>query len=249
MGQTPAMTPDLATQLAAVEAGGRAVADLATGHLDVPVPACPEWDVAGLLTHLGGVYSFVTAQLRARADAMVPAEGPDAPEGPAVVDWFRESHQQVLDALRAADPSDAVWTFAGAPNAGFYQRRMMHETTVHRFDAESAVGDPAPIDPDIAFDGLEELFEVMYPRWIRRTEDKPRGSLHLHRTDGEGEWMLDAPGGELTVTRTHAKGDAAVRGPVAQLLLLQWERIPPDHESVEVFGDADVVASWTALSA
>lgn len=243
------MTPDLDAQLAAVESGGLAVAEVAAGHLDVRVAACPEWDMAGLLAHLGGVYAFVTAQVRARADAMVPAEGPDAPAGPAVLDWFRDAHGQVVAALRAADPGDAVWTFAGAPNAGFYQRRMMHETTVHRFDAESAVGDPAPIDPDIAVDGLDELFDVMYPRWIRRTDDKPHGSLHLHRTDGEGEWMLDAPGGELVVTRTHGKGDAAVRGPAADLLLLQWQRLAPDHEALEVFGDADVVASWTALSA
>ncbi|HQR30574.1 MAG TPA: DsbA family protein, partial [Anaeromyxobacteraceae bacterium] len=40
----------------------------------------------------------------------------------------------------------------------------------------------------------------------------PSGSLHLHRTDGPGEWLVRAVDGEVVSTQEHAKGDAAVRG-------------------------------------
>ena len=239
------MTPDLDTQLTAIEEGGRGVAELAAGNLERPVPCCPEWDLQALVRHLGGVYAFVGSQVRARSESRVPNDTPEAPEGPAVLDWYAEVHASLTETLRAAAPDEAVWTFAGEPTAAFYHRRMMHETTIHHHDARAAVGEIRPIDPTIAHDGLDELFEVLYGRG----GDLPSGSLHLHRTDGEGEWMLNVVDGELVVTHEHGKADAAVRGPAAELLLLQWERVPLDHDRLEVFGDRDVVAGWTALSA
>src|SRR5207237_8153110 len=48
----------------------------------------------------------------------------------------------------------------------------------------------------------------------------PAASWHLHRTDGDGEWLIRrAPDGS-TVTTEHAKADAAVRGTGAGIL--EW---------------------------
>ena len=65
------------------------------------------------------------------------------------------------------------------------------------------------------------------------------GSVHLHCTDVEGEWLVtaDADGADV-VTREHAKGDAAVRGPAHDLLMVLWRRQPLD--TVEVIGDRAV---------
>ena len=65
------------------------------------------------------------------------------------------------------------------------------------------------------------------------------GSVHLHCTDVAGEWLVvdDADGADV-VTREHAKGDAAVRGPAHDLLLVLWRRQPLD--AVEVIGDRAV---------
>ena len=55
-----------------------------------------------------------------------------------------------------------------------------------------------------------------------------------------GEWLvsdLDANG--ATFTREHAKGDAAVRGRAADLLLWLWKR---DAGPIEILGD-DTVAN------
>ena len=37
-----------------------------------------------------------------------------------------------------------------------FARRMAHETSMHRWDADNAQGDPAPIDPELAIDGIDE---------------------------------------------------------------------------------------------
>ena len=53
--------------------------------------------------------------------------------------------------------------------------------------------------------------------------------------------MRLAPDG-VVVTREHAKGDVAARGPASDLLLLVWGRDRPD--AVDVFGDAALLDRW-----
>jgi hypothetical protein len=125
---------------------------------------------------------------------------------------------------------------------------MVSETAVHRWDAESALSaTPAPIDSDIAADAIDEYAEVS----LRNSSSRPNRvypeqTLHLHRSDGPGEWMFatDKTGG-VVVTNEHGKGDAAVRGPASALLLWVWGRSVDD---VEIFGDTEVAAAWQSLS-
>ena len=73
----------------------------------------------------------------------------------------------------------------------------------------------------------------------------PTSTLHLHQTDGEGEWMLSSLNDQLVVGNEHAKGDAAARGTASDLALLVWGRRQP---TVEVFGDEAVLNAWLALT-
>jgi hypothetical protein len=66
-------------------------------------------------------------------------------------------------------------------------------------------------------------------------------TVHLHRTDGDGEWLITI-GDPPTIERGHAKGDLAVRGAAGQLLLWAWNR--PAH--VELFGDSGLAEAWAA---
>ena len=75
--------------------------------------------------------------------------------------------------------------------------------------------------------------------------DYPEGSLHLHRTDGDGEWMVRTVDGVLQVTREHGKGDVAVRGTASDLNLFMWNRLRP---GLEYFGDTAVVEAWAAIA-
>jgi hypothetical protein len=85
---------------------------------------------------------------------------------------------------------------------------------------------------------------VMLPRQVKENPDIWTGqSLHLHRTDGDGEWLVQlGPDGETTYENAHGKGDVALRGPASSLYLWCLNRIPMDD--LEVFGDRAVAHQW-----
>jgi predicted lipid carrier protein YhbT len=68
------------------------------------------------------------------------------------------------------------------------------------------------------------------------------GTLHVHVTDTAGEWLVEPAAGALTVTREHAKGDAALRGPAQDLLLRLYNR----GDAGEVIGEVGVLDRWRA---
>ncbi len=244
------MSIDRAAYRQALRSDGEAIAAAGRSHLDAEVPACPGWTVHKLLAHVGRVYRSVGRHVAERATEMIPADQiPRPPEGDAIVEWFEEGHGFVQEALDGADPDEAVWSWAGQNTMAFYFRRMAHETAVHRWDAESALGAPGPLNSDLGADGVSELFEMVLPFTVANWRlTLPDASLHLHRTDGDGEWMLANDAGRIKVSHEHAKGDAAVRASGAELLLLSWERIGLDSPGVETFGEADAARAWFALS-
>lgn len=242
------MSFDTDAYIAATEREGAAVgAVAAAGDLDAPVPSCPRWSLDRLVGHLGWVYNWVSEHLEQRSATMLNRDDvPRPPRGEAVVDWYGAAHARVLDALRGTDPATEVWSWAGINTGAFWHRRLAHETLIHRWDAENAAGEPGPLDSDLAADGVDELIEAILPFQVGLAADAlPEGTLHLHRTDGEGEWLCRISEGRLEAERIHARGDVAVRGTGEQLDLVLWRRITPDD--VEVFGDAGVLAAWTAL--
>ena len=169
------------------------------------------------------------------------SELPDTPARPAdteLLAWCREGGEWLQGVLAAADPATPVWTWATQKDVAFVQRRMAQETAVHRVDAEQAAGAPASIDPALAVDGVDEFFQF-FPVGKRDRATPLGGSVHLHATDTDGEWLVAEAGGGLAFSRGHAKGDAAARGTASDLLLLLWRRRDPGD--VEVLGDAAVL--------
>ncbi|MFM7872062.1 MAG: hypothetical protein ACKPBG_10320, partial [Actinomycetota bacterium] len=100
---------------------------------------------------------------------------------------------------------------------------------------------------DIVLDGIEEYFATIVPGAIaRRKKTPPTGSLHLHCTDGSGEWLATVnDSGTVDLRHEHAKGDVAWRGPALDLFAALWGRSRP---GVEVLGDPDVSRQWSELA-
>ena len=235
--------------IASVERSGRSVgAVIAPQNLSAPVPGCPGWSLERLIGHLGRLYLAVTEQIRTRpADRVPPDRIGRPPEGEAIGEWFRTTHDELLQALATLEPEEEIWSWSAEHTGAFYLRRMAHETAIHCWDAQSAVGVPESLDGDFAADGVDELLGVVLPfMQDLRDAPQPSGSLHLHRTDGEGEWYCWMQKGKLYVERLHKKGDAAVRGTAEQLNLALWERIGLD--SLEVIGDREVAEAWMSVS-
>lgn len=235
--------------LAHIEADGRAL--LAALHEDpaADVASCPGWDVSALATHLGGIYALASGLVRTRAPEFVapgPEAVPPAADPAEVADWFEERLADLLDVLGSVDPDEPVWTWTPQQRAGFYHRRMAMETAVHRWDAQAAVGEPRPIDRALAVDGVDEILAVGLRYSLSRPDRVyPEKSLHLHCTDGEGEWLVRLDDGDLVVTHEHAKGDAAVRGRASDLFLFLWGR---GSDGLDIIGDGATALEWAALA-
>ena len=107
---------------------------------------------------------------------------------------------------------------------------MLHETAVHRADAELALGVADPvIDPVVAADGIDEfLFNLPSARRpYPHLASLPTGaSLHLHATDTDGEWVIRFTDSGIAWERGHEKATTAIRGPVTSLLLFTYGRPP-----------------------
>lgn len=225
------------------------LAEIATGNLDTPIAHLDGWAVRDLVAHVGGVYVYAT--VNAQAGSSEPTRpGPEAraPDGDDIAAWFAERAATVIETLESLPLDQPSWTHAGIQPAGWWRRRMAHETAVHLWDAQTGVGAQAPIDAELATDGIDEFYDVS--RDVNATHARhvyPAESLHLHRSDGPGEWMIQrgATETELAVTHEHGKGDAAVRGPASELLLWIWGRPVSD---IEIFGDESVAAAWQALA-
>jgi uncharacterized protein (TIGR03083 family) len=210
--------------------------------LDSDVPPCPGWTVNDLCAHLARVHRWAAEIVEARpGDPEGNWKRLEAPTGPALFDYVEDGAAQLADALERADPNEPCWSWTDDRTVRFWARRQAHELAIHRWDAQRAAGRAEPIEHEQALDSIQELFDIR----SFRPGGVPPGNgetIHLHCTDGEGEWFARFEPDRAVVTHEHAKADAAARGTASDLLLLMWGRIPV--EQVEVFGDASLLSSW-----
>jgi uncharacterized protein (TIGR03083 family) len=218
-----------------------------------PIPTCPEWTLRQLATHVGRGQRWAAEIVARRSAEFIPfRDVPDGrlPDDPATrPDWLNSGASRLIDAVRAAGP-EQVWTFTGMRPAGFWARRIAHETAVHLADADLAVGREIRMAPDLAADGIDEWL------WLTAADpgDRPPPlpgegqTLHVHATDdgldGAGEWLVRRTPSGLAVEPDHARADVAVRGPAALLLLMLLRRLPPAEPGVEVLGDQALLGYW-----
>ncbi len=222
-----------------------------------PVPACPGWTLRELAIHIGRGQRWAAEIVGTRSAEFIPFRSvPDGkfPDDPAERGpWLRAGAARLIDTVQAAG-GDLVWTFAGQRPAGFWARRMAHETAVHRADAEMAVARVPELAPDLAADAIDEWLGFKSAEMTDEASDPrldalPGGrALHVHATDdalaGAGEWTLRHEPSGITLSRGHHKGDVALRGPAARLLLVLVRRLPADDPAVEVVGDGAMLARW-----
>jgi uncharacterized protein (TIGR03083 family) len=235
----------------------------------LPVPTCPGWAMSKLIKHTGIVHRWAAETVATRSSERLDMRTLDVALPDKESDyagWLTSGAEPLAGVLRAAGPDAGVWTW-GTPRAAlWWARRMTHETTVHRADAELAAGIVPEIDPVSAADGIDE-FLANLPTSRRPAEhlgSLPTGStLHLHATDtgggtGGGSGTGDGTGGEWLITftedglewsRGHAKATAAVRGPVSLLLLFTYGRVAPGDDRLTVFGDEGVLTAWQEKTA
>jgi uncharacterized protein (TIGR03083 family) len=157
-----------------------------------------------------------------------------------------ESGQTVAalhDVVREAPEAELHMPFATVPAPTAVNMRTS-EYVVHGHDLEPATGRSHPV-PAWFIERTMPLTMQMMTRMHQRSPHKGKSaSFHLHRTDGEGEWMLRAEGGQAHADAVHAKGDVALRGPVAGLYWVLMGRGRPEDLGVEVHGDPALAGAF-----
>jgi uncharacterized protein (TIGR03083 family) len=231
----------------------RFAAAVRSGDLGADVADCPGWDLRALTAHMGMVHRWAercaaTAEPQRDFEVFAPAPGLGSE---ALADWLVEGAERLVATLRQIDLDAATWhPFPVARIGRVWPRRQAHEISIHRRDAELAAGlQPAAIDPDLASDGIDEYFELVIPRLVKREGTViPSASLHVHCTDTHGEWLVHADADGYHLERAHAKGAAALRGPAEAILLRLWNRSSDREGELSPVGDEAVLDAWLTLS-
>jgi uncharacterized protein (TIGR03083 family) len=222
------------------------------------VPTCPAWTLAQLTAHVGFGHRWAAVIIERRATKPVPHDQADdlqVPEGAEGRSrWLLTGARRLGDAVREAGPQTGVWTWADDKTAGFWMRRITHDTLVHRLDAELAVGREVTLAPDLAADSVSDLLGMFSV--LPRIDDFPAlaqlsGSgqlLHFHATDPglgvAGDWLVRRTPSGVEWEHGHGRGDAALRGRALDLLLVLSRRAALDGSGVEAFGDPQLLAHW-----
>ncbi|MEU4167310.1 maleylpyruvate isomerase family mycothiol-dependent enzyme [Streptomyces sp. NPDC026665] len=245
---------------------GRSLATAAEkAGVDAEVATCAGWQVRDLVRHTGMVHRWATAFVAEGHTSYHPDGGlPDLDHDELLI-WFRDGHRRLVDTLAGASPDVRCWSFLPAPSPlAFWARRQAHETTVHRVDAESALGgEPTLVAPGLAVDGIDELLRGFHGRDRSKVRTEEPRVLRVRATDRtDAVWTVRLSSGPPvtergdranTETKSDAESDAGrsadvdceLTGPAAGLYLALWNRAP----FPAVTGDASLATLWREKSA
>jgi len=231
-----------------------ALADAAEGNLLAPVEHCPGWTVADLIDHVREVHWFWGTIAAERLSEPPPADRrPPRPEPAELIEVFRAGALHLVEVLRAADPTDAVWTWAPwQQDIAFIQRHQVQEAAVHRWDAEHAAGRGVDLGLAGSVDSIEEFLTFSVSSPLDRPEDLTKieqplgGRLALRATDAEAGWTVrdaeDVPG-TLRFERGVDPDVPVVPGTASDLLLWLYQRV----DLAVSTGDAGLIERFRAL--
>jgi uncharacterized protein (TIGR03083 family) len=184
--------------------------------LTAAVPACPEWCVADLVEHVGGVHQWARHAIVEQNPEGTPEPAPsDLSSLPA---WYAGHAGDLLETVTEREPTDPAWTFGRrVGTVGWWARRQTHETLMHTRDVLAAAERTHEwaIDPVVAWDGVLEVEETFYLRQVRLARMEPLpATLLLRATDVDADPLRLGDGAPLV----------EIAAPAEELLLLLWHR-------------------------
>lgn len=212
-----------------------------TAGLAGAVPSCPGWCVADLLRHVGEVHRWAAAIVGTGATEEVDslsARG-QLPPDDELLDWVTAGHQALVETLAAATSELDCWSFLPAPSAKqFWARRQLHETSVHRMDAELAAGlTLTQVPVAMAEDGIDELLTGFVPRRGSRLRSSRPQSLLVAPHDSQRRWWVGVSEDVPVAVREERPSDVVFVAPVGRLYPALWNRAPLE-------GEGELVELW-----
>lgn len=120
----------------------------------------------------------------------------------------------------------------------------LNEYIIHGHDLSPATGKARPVPAWFLDRGLTETITLMQRLHLRSPHKGKSATFHIHRTDGEGEWVLRADGGQAVMETGHAQADVALRGPGEGLYWVLMGRGKPEENGVELHGDPALAGAF-----
>lgn len=208
-----------------------------------PVPSLPGWNAVSTLAH-------IAQNIATRAcDIEDGAPHEPVPPPPPTDDWFFRigewaEHATEAFARAAGDARDRtdIENLTGRDRTSrFWARILLHETSVHRWDIQSAVGTATPLP--YATDAVDEWLTVILPSWIvpRRGRVNAPG-LGVSASDTTYASAVMVADGEVAAC---ADPDVTVRARASELALWLCGRVPDDEMRID--GDVNALGAWREL--
>jgi hypothetical protein len=226
---------------------------LDSGDLSAPVRACPGWTLADLGYHIGDVARFWNWVATTHAVSVDDEPTFPRPPDPELADWVRDGMPSLIRTLQTADASAPAWSWTRQKDIAFIQRRMPHETSVHRWDAQDTAhaadgAAPMPVVSDLAADGVSEFFLLASAAPVDGSTFR-KHRVSLRATDTGHAWSSWVDDGNLMQCSMElADADVTMAGTASDLLLTLWRRIPLDGDRVRVEGDRDIAQTFVTLA-
>ncbi|WP_290052340.1 maleylpyruvate isomerase family mycothiol-dependent enzyme [Amycolatopsis solani] len=242
--------------VALVDEAARFGATIAGAEPDSRVPTCPEWTLCDLSLHVGVAYHKSAVIIASRPAGYVPFEAvtiDDPPGFAGLGGWLRDGAERLVAAVTEVGPETPTSTWTPDRRAGFWTRRLTHETVVHRADAALATGQPYDVDAELAADGITEglgLVSVFsrqpHPALDRASLRGAGETLLFHATEPDLDWLIRRTPSAVEVSHEPAAADVVVEGRAADLLLALTGRLAADDPRIGVSGDAVLFRHWLA---
>jgi uncharacterized protein (TIGR03083 family) len=166
---------------------------------------------------------------------------------------LRAGGEALLTTLRAADPEAPMWAWGADQHVRFWSRRQLHETLVHRSDAELALGRAPWAEPAVAVDAIDEFLVNLHgaarfsPGVNNIRSDGRR--LSFRASDEDREWHVTVGADGFEIGPAAGSPDATLTGPAFCLLLVLYRRRPAGTAGMRAAGDRSLIDMWLANSA
>ena len=219
------------------------------------VPTCPDWSVADLVRHTGGIHRWARTMVAGLSQERLSGKkvALDAPEHdrdlPA---WLADGSTELVETFRSADPDAPMWAWGSDKHARFWSRRMIHESTVHAADAEFAAGIDPAIRRTVAADGIDEFLDNLpHAEYFapRVAELKGTGeTVVLQDSDTGTFWAIRLGPDGFTWDHSDTGANVLVSATASDLLLFAYGRRKIGDERIAHDGDRALLDFWVERS-
>ena len=215
-----------------------------TEELSARIPACPDWNVRDLYSHLVGVYRHkIVALETGKAPELTTGSWGDLLEDEDPREVLRREYLRLKSRLESVPSDTPAWSWwPDEQTVGFWQRRMALETVVHRWDLQSARLPEkllTAVPNDLANDGIDELLSWLAWPWDDQPQPEANGQK-VGISTPTASWFVELHPTRVLVSRGHAPTQASISGDPSDVMLYLWGRRM--EQNVVLTGDA------TALS-